>query len=501
MKKVITIILDGIGLRDEVHGNAVKQANMNNFVKLWNEYPHSLLKASEKYVGLLKGQFGNSEVGHQIIGAGRLIKQKEAVVEELFTSNKIKSNMTYQDMINYVKINNKTLHIMMLASDGGVHSELRFLLYMLDNLKEDGVTDIYLHLITDGRDTKETCAYKYIEEVEKKCRELGIGKIASLCGRYYAMDRDANFNRTKLYYDLVTKGEGIKSTDIQKILNVCYSKNITDEFLAPFLIDEAGLIKNGDALLWLNYRLDRSKQILKSLKGANFDKFPVLQMDELKLYTLYKVDKTIDERSMLEDAVIQNSLGEYISNLGLTQARIAETEKFAHVTYFFDGGKEVDLPGSDKFLIPSPKVATYDLKPEMSAVEVTKQAIKCMEEDYDFILVNYANGDMVGHTGNLDAAIKACEAVDVCLGKLIEAKEENFYTMIILADHGNADIMLDEDNNKVTAHTLSQVPFLITDKKISLANGDLTMVAPTILKYMDITLPKEMKETENLFAE
>ncbi len=504
MKKVITVILDGVGMRDEVHGNAVKQASMSNFIKLWNKYPHSLLKASESSVGLLKGQFGNSEVGHLTIGAGRMTKQKVTIIEELFQDNRLKNNIVYNEMINYVKNNSKHLHLMMLTSDGGVHSRLKFLLDMLEQLKSDGVTNVLIHVITDGRDTKEKVAYEYIRQVEEKIKELGIGRIVSMCGRYYAMDRDKNYQRTKLYYDLVTRNSGNYSNNIQVALQACYEKNITDEFIPPFAFERGTVIRDGDALLWLNYRTDRAKQILKALKDSSFKEFETLNMNNLRLYTLYKVDEKsegLEEKNMLEDLVVTNPLGEYISKLGLTQARIAETEKYAHVTYFFDGGRELDLEGCDRFLVPSPKVATYDLKPEMSAVDITKQAIKCMEKDYDFILINYANGDMVGHTGNLKATIKALEAVDICLGKLYEKAEENFYDMVILADHGNADIMLDENDEPVTTHTLSQVPFIITDTKLELANGDLTMVAPTILKYMDIALPKEMKETEDLFTE
>lgn len=504
MKKIITVILDGVGMRDVTHGNAVKMASMSNFIKLWNTYPHSLLKASETSVGLLKGQFGNSEVGHLTIGAGRLIKQKVTIIEELFQDNRLKNNIVYNEMVNYVKNNQKPLHLMMLVSDGGVHSKLEFLINMLEQLKTDGVTNVLIHVITDGRDTKEKVAYEYIKQVEDKIKELNIGKIVSMCGRYYAMDRDKNYNRTKLYYDLVTKNNGNYSNNIQVALQACYNRNITDEFIPPFVLDREGVIRDGDALLWLNYRTDRAKQILKALKDSSFNEFPTIKMPNLRLYTLYKVDEKnegLEEKNMLEDLVVTNPLGEYISKLGLTQARIAETEKYAHVTYFFDGGKELELDGCDRFLVPSPKVATYDLKPEMSAVDITKQAISCMEKDYDFILINYANGDMVGHTGNLNATVKALEAVDICLGKLIDKAEENFYNMVILADHGNADIMLDENDEPVTTHTLSQVPFIITDSKLELANGDLTMVAPTILKYMDIALPKEMKDTEDLITE
>lgn len=501
MKKIITVILDGVGIREENHGNAVKQASMTNFVKLWNEYPHALLKASQRAVGLRKGQFGNSEVGHLTIGAGRLIKQKITVIDELFANNRINNNMAFQDMIEYTKDNEKRIHLMLLASDGGVHSELEFLFNALESLKSNDVKDVVIHLISDGRDTEPMSAFKYVKEVEDYIKKIGLGKIADICGRYYAMDRDKNYTRTKLYYDLITKEKGLLVTNLKEVLNTCYEKKVTDEFIPPLIINKGYGIKNGEVIWWLNYRNDRAKQILKALKDPSFSEFPTVNMVDTKLYSFYKVDNKVPSINLLDEFVVENPLGEYLANLGLTQARIAETEKYAHVTYFFDGGKELKLENCDRYLIASPKVATYDLKPEMSAVDITKKAIKCMENDYDFILVNYANGDMVGHTGVMDATIKALEAVDVCLGKLYEAAEENFYTMVILADHGNADVMLDDDNHPVTTHSLSSVPFIITDKKLSLSNGNLTMVAPTILKYMDIAIPKEMKETEILIDE
>lgn len=495
MKKILTIILDGFGIREETDGNAIKDADMTCFNKLWEEYPHSLLKASEEAVGLHEGQFGNSETGHQTIGAGRLIKQNETLVNEFLQSD-VLENETFQ---NLLLKKDKDIHLMGLCSDGNVHAGIDDFLKFYEILVNNGFQKIHFHLITDGRDTDIHSAYKYVLQIEEIINKYKVGNIATICGRYYAMDRDKNYDRTKKYYDLVTKGIGISTYDINKSIDKMYDKGITDEFLNPIVLDQNSLIKNGDVLIWLNYRADRAKQILSSFVDSLFDGFNAYKMDELEVYSFLPIDKMIPTLSFIEEQNITNPLGLYLSELGLTQARIAETEKFPHVTYFFDGGYNGKISKCNAFHVPSPSVPTYDLKPEMSAVGVTKKCIECMVQDYDFILVNFANPDMVGHTGEYDAVVKACMAVDLCLTKIIEKAEENFYKVIILADHGNADIMVDENDNIVTTHTLSKVPFIIMDKNITLKEeGDLTMVAPTILEYMDIAVPEEMKETEML---
>ena len=327
---------------------------------------------------------------------------------------------------------------------------------------------------------------------------LHVGKIASICGRYYAMDRDKNFERTKKYYDLIVNGEGILAENIPKAIQTCYTKDITDEFIPPLKTTSYQKIEEDDIVLWTNYRIDRAKQIMSALASNNFQDFEIKDV-KFNAYSFLPIDSKIKAKNILERAKIEMPLGVYLSKLGLTQARVAETEKYAHVTYFFDGESNASLEGCQKFLIPSPKVATYDLKPEMSAIDVTKKVVNCMDKDYDFILVNYANPDMVGHTGNLEATIKACVTVDLCLKLLAEKAEENFYTLVVLADHGNADKMLDEQGNPVTTHTTSLVPFIITDEKVKLEEkGALPNVAPTVLDYMQIALPKEMKETKSL---
>lgn len=488
MKKILTIIFDGFGIREEEKGNAIKAAAMKTFNAFWENYPHTLLKASEESVGLLKGQMGNSEIGHMTIGAGRLIKSNIDKINDFFIGEGENSVLN-----KLLEDSTKRVHIIGLCSDGNVHSSINHFLSMYDLLVNNGFKSIYFHLITDGRDTKVNVAFDYIKTIGDKITKAKIGSIATVCGRYYAMDRDENYDRTKIYYDLITKGVGTRVLNIETSLKSSYEKNITDEFIKPIMLDDNGTIKNNDIIIWMNYRSDRSKQILSSFVNPKFDEFPLKKYDNLDVYTWYNFDKNIKTNTFINEDPVENPLGIYLSRLELKQARVAESEKYPHVTYFFDGGYNGKIANVDKFHIPSPDVATYDLKPEMSAVPVTKKIIDCMEKDYDFILANFANPDMVGHTGNMDAATKACMALDVCLSKILEAAEDNFYTVILLADHGNADTMLNEDDTICTTHSLERVPFIIGDKKISLKDdGDLTNVAPTILDYMNIAIPSQM---------
>jgi len=490
MKKILTVVLDGFGIREEKHGNAIAQAETKNFDNLLEKYPNCTLHASEEWVGLPKGQFGNSEVGHMTIGAGRKIQQEATIISDTFENDGFINNPKFMEMIDLVKNENKKLHIMGLTSSGGIHSNIEHLKSLLKLLNKLEIKDISIHSITDGRDTDYKSSYKFIKEIE----ELNIGYIATVCGRVYAMDRDNKWDRTKKYYNAITKGIGITAHNLEKTINAVYDKGIYDEYMVPIIVNKDGLIKDGDVLFWFNYRDDRAIQILSTLLNPNFNNFNRDIVPKLKAYTFYPIENTENITSILEERKLENTFGDYLSQLELTQARIAETEKYAHVTFFFDGGVEKKLKGCDRFLVPSPNVASYDLKPEMSAIDITKKAMACLEKDYDFILVNYANADMVGHTGDMDAAIKACMAVDICLGKLLEVAEDNFYTVIVMSDHGNADIMFDDKNNVVTTHTTSKVPFIITDKKLRLKDGDLTNVAPTILEYMDIAIPKDMTD-------
>lgn len=498
MKKILTIILDGFGYREEEKGNAILAAHMKTFTELWNKYPHALLEASEESVGLSKGQAGNSEVGHMTIGAGRLLKQSEMLVNDFLKE----PDMENANVIKLLENKDKDVHIMGLCSDGNIHAGVDDFLSMYKFLIDNGFTKIHFHLITDGRDTGVHDAMKYINMIKNIIIEYGVGDVVSICGRYYAMDRDENWDRTKAYYDLVVGGKGLSSINIEKSINSSYEKGITDEFIKPIICSK-NTIKNGDIIMWMNYRADRAKQILSSIVNwSTFDGFSTENMKDTLVFSFLPVDKKIKTYNLIEPVVVKNSLGLYLSELDFTQARIAESEKFPHVTYFFDGGVDGKIKGCDKFHIPSPSVATYDLKPEMSCVEVTKRVILSMNNDYDFILVNFANPDMVGHTGNMDAATKACMAVDMCLNKIMEKAEDNFYKVVILADHGNADIMINDDGSICTTHTTSVIPFILCDEKVKLQKtGSLVNVAPTILDYMDIAIPKEMEGTESLIIE
>lgn len=498
MKKILTIILDGFGYREEEKGNAILAAHMKTFTELWNKYPHALLEASEEAVGLSKGQAGNSEVGHMTIGAGRLLKQSEMLVNDFLKE----PDMENANVIKLLENKDKDVHIMGLCSDGNIHAGVDDFLSMYKFLIDNGFTKIHFHLITDGRDTGVHDAMKYINMIKDIIMKYGIGDVVSICGRYYAMDRDENWDRTKAYYDLVVGGKGLSSINIEKSINSSYEKGITDEFIKPIICSK-NTIKNGDIIMWMNYRADRAKQILSSIVNwGTFEGFSTENMKDTLVFSFLPVDKKIKTYNLIEPVVVKNSLGLYLSELDFTQARIAESEKFPHVTYFFDGGVDGKIKGCDKFHIPSPSVATYDLKPEMSCVEVTKRVILSMNNDYDFILVNFANPDMVGHTGNMDAATKACMAVDMCLNKIMEKAEDNFYKVVILADHGNADIMINDDGSICTTHTTSVIPFILCDEKVKLQKtGSLVNVAPTILDYMDIAIPKEMEGTESLIIE
>lgn len=498
MKKILTIILDGFGQRDEEDGNAIKSAHMKNYESLWQEYPHTTLYASEEPIGLREGQFGNSEIGHTIIGAGRIVKQSESLVDELFEN--LDDNLTFQMLIDYTRSNpDKSVHLMGLCSDGLVHSDISHFIKLYNRLADNGVRNLYFHLITDGRDTPNNSGIEYIKKIDNLIKEREVGSIATICGRTYAMDRDQRWEKTKRYYDLVTIGKGYEFSDPIKPMEISYQEDIQDDVVKPIIIDKNGLIKNGDSLVWINYRMDRGRQILSPFAINGFNEFTTKQYDNLNIYTFFPVDKEIKTNSFLQTNQVENPLGIYLSNLGLSQARIAEGQKFSHVTYFFDGSYSGKIDKCDKYMIPSNDPKTFVQKPEMSAVDVTKKAIDCMQKDYDFILVNYANPDIIGHTGDWNATVKACITVDICLGKLMEVAEDNFYKIIVLSDHGNADIMIDENKNPVPTHTLSKVPFIIVDKKVKLEDGgSLVNVAPTILDYMDIAVPKEMSDSNSL---
>lgn len=473
MKPVLLCILDGVGIREEKLGNAFKNANTPNFDFLWENYPHAVLNASEEYVGLPKGQMGNSEVGHTNIGAGRIVYQSLELINKSFKNHEIDNNEKLLEIISYVKKNNKKLHIMGLTSDGGIHSHIDHLNGIISIAQKHGLEDkIFIHAITDGRDTLYNSSYSYIEKLKSQ-------NIASISGRYYAMDRDKRYERTNLYFDTIT-GNNITNMSIKDYINNSYANNETDEFIKPALFIKDGKIEKDDALIWINFRPDRAIQIVNKIISYG-----------TKVLTMMKINNEISAPYLFSHEKIKNTLGEYLSNLGYTQARIAETEKYAHVTYFFDGGETLNLKGCDQILIPSSKVATYDLKPEMSAYEITDTLLAKID-NYDFIILNFANGDMVGHTGNYEKTIEAVEHVDICLGKIINKINEKNGLLIITADHGNCDYMFDKEGNIITSHSLSVVPFIVMKKDLTLTNGNLSDIASTILELCNIDIPKEM---------
>ena len=494
MKKVLLCVLDGVGLSKIKDGNALINANKPNIDYLMKEYPNKGINASGTFVGLPDGQMGNSEVGHLTIGAGRIIYQSLELINRAIKDESFYSNESFLNAIRHAKENNSKLHIMGLLSDGGVHSHINHIKALLKLCKKEDFSNVYFHIFTDGRDTFKESSISYIDDLNNEINELGIGKICTISGRYYAMDRDKRWDRLKRCYDVIVNNNGNKCDDYKKYITDSYKKGITDEFIEPVIIDESGKIEENDSIIWANFRPDRAIQILRSLVDPSFDGFDRKIFNNLYLTTMMYVSDDVKSDIAFKKEIIDNTLGIYLSKLGKKQLRIAETEKYAHVTYFFDGGRDLDLNLCDRVLIPSPKVATYDLKPEMSAREITSNLLEKMDNNYDFIFLNFANGDMVGHTGNYDMTKKAIETIDEMIGKLYKKCMEDEYLFIITADHGNAEEMIDENGNVVTSHTTNLVPFIVTDKNLNIDNvNKLSDIAPFILNYMNLNLPDEMK--------
>lgn len=496
------MILDGIGINKSIYGNAVKMAKTPNLDRLYKTYPNSHLKASGLAVGLPDGQMGNSEVGHTNIGAGRIVYQDLTRINlEIKNGNFFKNN-SFLKAIKNAKINGRALHIMGLVSDGGVHSQQDHLYALLQLARDNGLINVYVHAFLDGRDVPPSSALKYVKKLEHKMIKIGVGKIATLSGRYYSMDRDNRWERTELAYNMLTSGIGIKSKSAFKAIQESYEEHIEDEFIKPIVVvDEfdkpIGNIKDNDSVIFYNYRTDRVRQISHALLDKKFDKFVRnLVLKNLCYITMTDYDSTLKNIEIAyKSQDLTNTFGEYISKLGYSQLRIAETEKYAHVTFFFNGGEEKKYKNEDRIMVPSPKVSTYDLKPEMSAEIVCEKVINAIiSKKYDVIVINFANGDMVGHTGKLEKAIIAVEAVDKCVGQIVEQIENIGGEAIIFADHGNCEQMIDPKTKEpYTSHTIFDVPIIVISKRVKkIKSGRLCDVAPTILDLMGERKPVEM---------
>ena len=496
MKKILLCILDGVGLSDNVKGNAVYNANTPCLDKLFMEYPNSKLDASGESVGLPIGQMGNSEVGHMNIGAGRIVYQPLGLINKEIKEESIYSNNVLLSILNHVKNNSSKMHIMGLLSDGGIHSHINHFIALLNMCKKENINNVYFHIFMDGRDTSPYSGEKYISILEDKIKELGIGSIATISGRYYAMDRDNNYDRIKLAYDAMVSGIGEEYISAHEAWTSNQEKEITDEFIVPAIIDRNGLIGENDGIIFANFRPDRVRELGSSLTNKDFTGFEREYLNNIKMATLMPVSDEVKSTPAFRIEDLVNTLGEYVSTKGISQLRIAETEKYAHVTYFFDGGKEKELKGCKRILIPSPKVSTYDLKPEMSANEITDELLNYINNNKpDMIILNFANGDMVGHTGNYEAAVKAVETLDKCLDRIVNNINLDEYTVIITADHGNCEVMINDDGSINTQHTTNLVPFIVMNKDIKLRNGKLGDIAVTMLDIMGIDIPSEMTGT------
>ena len=511
-KTTVLMILDGFGLNDKAEGNAVKQAKTPVLDGLVQKYPFVEGYASGLDVGLPAGQMGNSEVGHLNMGAGRVVYQELTRITKAIEDGDFFENSTLLEAVEHCKKNNSVLHLYGLLSDGGVHSHNTHLYALLQLAKRNNLEKVYVHVFLDGRDTPPTSGAEYAAQLEEKMREIGVGKIATVMGRYYAMDRDKRWERVQEAYNAMVLGRGTTATDAVQAIRDSYEAGKTDEFVLPtVIVKEDGMatakISDHDAVIFYNFRPDRAREITRSLCDPDFDGFQRESVpQDLKYICFTEYDVTIPNKEVaFKPQKLKNTLGEYISSLGLKQLRTAETEKYAHVTFFFNGGVEEPNPNEDRWLVPSPKVATYDLQPEMSAVAVTDGLVKAIRSgEYDLIIVNYANSDMVGHTGVLSAAIKAVETVDTCVGRVVDALLAVNGQMFICADHGNSDQMIDyETGQPFTAHTTNPVPFILvnyTDGVGLREGGKLADIAPTLLEMMGLPKPAEMTGTSLLIG-
>jgi len=508
-RPVALIIMDGFGLRNTEVGNAVAQANKPNYDRYLKQYPNTTLTACGEAVGLPEGQMGNSEVGHLNIGAGRIVYQDLTRISKSIREGEFFENDTLVEAVRAAKNSGKKLHLYGLVSDGGVHSHIEHMFAMLDLAKKEGMQDVYIHGFMDGRDVAPDSGKQFVKDLIAKIEEVGVGQIATLSGRYYAMDRDKRWDRVEKAYRAMVYGEGPKYTDPLKAITESYEKSVYDEFVEPtVIVDDQGqpisLVESGDSVVFLNFRPDRAiqlSQVFTNKDFRGFDRGPGFPQN-LHFVCLTLFSETVEGFVAYKPKDLDNTLGEVLVQHNKKQLRIAETEKYPHVTFFFSGGRDVELPGETRILINSPKVATYDLKPEMSAYEVADACVKEIEaEKHDAIILNFANPDMVGHSGMLEPTKKAVEVTDECVGKVVEAVLAKGGVAIITADHGNADMVFDENGRPFTAHTTNPVPFIVTDENVTLREGGiLADIAPTILDLMDLPKPAEMTGTSMIAA-
>ena len=487
------IIMDGFGLANASDDNAVSLAQTPVLDRLFREYANTTLSASGLDVGLPDGQMGNSEVGHTNIGGGRVVFQDLPRISRAIDDGSFFKNEAYNKAMDNCLKNGSSLHLYGLLSDGGVHSHIQHLFALLQMAKDKGLEKVYVHCFLDGRDVSPTSGKGFVQELCDKCAEIGVGKIATVMGRYYAMDRDKRWERVQMAYDAMVYGEGVHNADPVDAVAKSYANGVTDEFVEPVVCDSEGTIGDNDSVIFFNFRPDRAREITRAIVDPEFDGF------QREFFPTTYVCNTEYDASMPNVLVawprvaVKNGLGEYLSSMGMTQLRIAETEKYAHVTFFFNGGVEKQYPGEDRVLVPSPKVATYDLQPEMSAFEVCDKCVERIESGaYDVIILNFANCDMVGHTGVLEAAVKAVETVDTCVGKVVDATLKMGGIAMITADHGNAEDMKQEDGSPMTAHTTNPVPFILCGAGSELRTGRLADIAPTILDVLGLACPPEM---------
>ena len=488
------IIMDGFGLRHEMEGNAVAAAATPRLEQFFQEFAHTELSASGLDVGLPAGQMGNSEVGHTNIGAGRVVFQDLPRISKAIDDGSFFENPAYVRAMDACREHNSSLHLMGLLSDGGVHSHLEHLFALMKMARDRGLEKVYIHAFLDGRDVSPTSGADFVARTVEKCRELGVGKIATVMGRFYAMDRDKRWDRVEAAYDAMVYGEGaaINPVPVAAVKNA-YANGVTDEFVEPVICDPDGTISDHDSVIFFNFRPDRAREITRAFVDPDFNGF-TRQYFPVTFVCTTEYDATMPNVEVAYPRLsVRNGLGEYLSSMGLTQLRIAETEKYAHVTFFFNGGVETQFPGEDRVLVPSPKVATYDLQPEMSADEVADKCVERIESGaYDVIILNFANCDMVGHTGVFDAAVRAVETVDTCVGRVVDATMKMGGIAMITADHGNAEVMTQPDGSPMTAHTTNPVPFILCGAGTELRKGRLADIAPTILDVMGLAVPEEM---------